>query len=203
MRSRLALVALAVLVTAMLAGCAAPPPIVSQSPSSTPVAVDDSPASIVVSAEAVSVETTAGSVVESFAYTETPGSVIPMLTKLFGAAPEVTEVPGLEQPAYMDYNWTGFELHVLAEGSAPYLPLRVKVTVTSVADLLVTTTDGLSVGVDADTVAARYPDSTLTFTPPGAAPRYAIALGAADGYTVGLEGETGGPITSIVAPQLG
>lgn len=201
MRPRHALVALAV---AVLAGCASPAPIASPSPTPTaaPPALDDSPAVIHVTAQAVSVESTAGDVLDSFTYTEAPETVIALLTDLFGAAADVTQVPGLEQPAYTDYNWSGFELHVLAEGSEPYPPLRVKVTVTQVGDLLLTTTDGLSVGVDADTVAGRYPESTLTFTPPGSATRYAIALGEIDGVGVGLEGEAGGPITSITAPQL-
>jgi len=194
----------AALVVLALAGCAAPAaPDATPTITAAPPVVDTSPAAIDVTADSVTIRTADGDELDSFDYTTDAPTVVTLLTALFGAEPVTTEVPGLEQPSYTAYNWTGFELQVLAEGSEPYPPLRVKVTVTSVADLLITTIDGLSVGVDADTVAGLYPESTVAFAPPGAALRYAIALGATDGVSVGLEGEKGGPITSIVAPQLG
>lgn len=193
----------AALVALALAGCTTAEPEPVATITGAPAVVDTSPSSIVVTAESVTIETAEGDELDTFAYTADAVTVIELLSTLFDADPVTTEVPGLAQPAYTAYDWTGFELHVLAEGSEPYPPLRVKVSVTEVDDLLVTTVDGLSVGVDADTVAGRYPESTVPFTPVGGAPQYAIMLGAAGGLSVGLEGAVGGPITTIVAPQLG
>lgn len=119
---------------------------------------------------------------------------------------------GYEQPGYTRYEWSGFQLHSLDEGADRFPLLRVQTVVTRVGTVLIATDDDISVGQDADTVAARYPDTTETFAPPTTgAERYAIRIGAVTltgpdgtGYQVyvGLGGEVGGPITTITAPQV-
>jgi hypothetical protein len=217
--SRLLAVAVSAAVSVgLLAGCApaAPPSTATPAPTATATPTPEAPAapaSLTFTQSAVTIATAAGDTLETFDYFTPAADAVAVLTEAFGAAPTEEHVQGYEQPGYTRYEWGGFQLHALDEGADRFPPLRVQAVVTRVGDVLIATVDNVSVGQDADTVAARYPDTTETFTPPGTSvERYAIRAGSGiltgpDGTSyqvyVGLGGEVGGPITTITAPQVG
>ncbi|MBX3098825.1 MAG: hypothetical protein KF761_04530 [Salinibacterium sp.] len=202
--------AVAACVLVGLVACASP--VVMPAPSVTATTpVDTSPAVVTVSASTVSVTTKTGVVLEAFDYFTDADAVVALLTDAFGSAPTVEHIPGLEEPGYTSYGWSGFQLQALDAGADAYPPLRVTVVVTSVGDVLISTVDGISVGANADAVAAAHPDTTQEFALTNGPNHYAIRLdettltgptGETYGVYVGLGAEVGGPVTSIAAPQL-
>lgn len=197
---RSAILALGVLLA--LGGCAAP----AAAPTPEPMVVDDSPAQVVVAVDGVSVTTASGAEVGSFDYFADAGVAVGILTEAFGAEPAVDQVAGLDSPGYTRYDWTGFQLQALGEGVDRYPPLRVSALVTDVGDVRIATGDGVSVGQDADALAAANPGSTQEF---GA--NYSIHLSdttltGPDGTTfsvyVGVAGQVGGQVITITSPQV-
>ena len=193
-----------------LAGCAVP--VATPTPSLTTAApFDRTPAVVAVTASEVSITTKGGVVLNGFDYFVDPDTAVALLTEAFDDAPTIEQVPGLEEPGYTSYGWSGFQLHALDAGADDYPPLRVTVVVTSVNDVLISTVGGISVGAGADAVAASHPDTTQEFALTNGPKHYAIRLdettltgptGATYGVYVGLGAEVGGPVTSIAAPQL-
>ena len=193
-----------------LVGCASP--IATPTPSLTTTApVDTTPAVVAITAAEVSITTKAGVILDGFDYFVDADAAVGLLTDVFGEAPTVEQVPGLEEPGYTSYGWSGFQLQALDAGADDYPPLRVTVVVTSVNDVLISTVNGISVGAGADAVAAAHPDTTQEFALTNGPNHYAIRLdertltgptGATFGVYVGLGAEVGGPVTSIAAPQL-
>lgn len=199
MKLRAVVIALGVLVA--LSACAAP----ATAPTPTATAADESAAAVVVDVDGVDVTTASGVSLGSFDYFADAGVAVGILTEAFGAEPVVDQVAGLDSPGYTRYDWTGFQLQALGEGADRYPPLRVSVLVTDVGDLRIATTDGISVGQDADALATANP-GTQTFGGTYSMHLSDTTLTGPDGTTfsvyVGVAGQVGGQIITITSPQV-
>lgn len=180
-------VALTAVATLILSGCASPTenpsavesrsalrPVESTSPSATPSAAAR-PSAIVLGMTSLTVLDSAGAVIEELSYRTSGIDISEKLTKIFGAAPVVTDIDGnFEVWPARNYDWSGFTLHDemrVDPSKAVWYEYFVSVTVPSVNGVELRTPAGVKVGT---------PESNIVYD----SDRY---LSSWDGRTCGTE----------------
>jgi len=188
-RRRLAspLVALTMVATLALSGCASAPenptdaggtsaliPAATKSPSATPSPAVR-PSAIVVGMTSLTVLDSAGAVIDELSYRTSGIDVAEKLTKIFGTSPVITDTDGnFEVWPARNYDWSGFTLHDemrLDPSKAVWYEYYVSVAVPSINGVELRTPAGVKVGT---------PESNVVYD----SDRY---LTSWDGQTCGTE----------------
>lgn len=157
-----------------------PPPTPSATTAPTPDEQQQAE-TVVVTAESITVTAEDGTELAVFDYFEPTDQVVEGLTDVFGIEPTDERFEGaLDMPSGTIWNWDGFELtDTDPEGDPPLWPNHsVRVTMPEVAGVTVETVDGVRVGDDAQTIEARYPDTSGRFTVGDEPERLDVFLGA-------------------------
>jgi hypothetical protein len=136
---------------------------------------------VIVTAESITVASDDGSPLAEFDYFQPTDEVVDGLTEAFGVEPTDERFEGaIEAPPATVWTWDGFELRDPDPAGEPpfWVNHWVRVGAAEVNGVAVETVDGVRVGDDAQTIEARYPDTSDRVTAGDEPERLDVYLGA-------------------------